>query len=151
MIKKIVYVFLALFLFSSQVFCTPQIVTAEIGGSNVLYDSIISYEAQDDDFLILYLKGATIPTGNANYIDYRLTNIYHWDHIDFTILATDGDSITTADVSYEMPGQVKSTNETLTSGTPITYLKGNTLRFRIYNPSANVETVVTLDIRVAND
>jgi len=96
--------------------------------------------------------GEVIATGSAGYIEDTFYNIGTFSDLDFKVINISAGSITTASITHIeyrnndlMPSV--STN-VLTSGTAKTVFEGNALTYRIYNPSANAKTTVTLNIRI---
>jgi len=111
----------------------------------------VSREVKADRQSHLYY-GEVIATGSVNYIQDTFYNIGAYGNLDFKVVAISAGTITTASISHieyrdNTLASIVSTN-VLTSGTARTTFEGNSLTYRIYNPSANATTAVTLNVRI---
>jgi len=95
--------------------------------------------------------GMEIATPDTAFIAVTVSNVLDFDGLDATVVATDGDSITEASIDWLMSDGSVSETSTLTLGTPITTYLSQALKIKILNPSADVVTIATLNIRGWND
>ena len=106
----------------------------------------------DPDFIQFEFKNHTIPTGNSNFIQVKFERVLDWDALYIPAVTSGGDAVTTANVDFLLQDDTIIANGTITVGTVFTtQIASHRLQIKMYNPSANVETVVTTSIQAWND
>lgn len=129
---------------------TPAVGTS--GGWTIdIGDDSSHNQGEEDQYCLFFLEGYSIPTGSAGYVQIVVDGVYHWDHVDSIVTATSGDSITTMNAEWLSPNDTVIKSQVITIETPLTWYRLARLRLTIYNPSANVETGVTLSVGLGNE